>query len=328
MGARVPLVLVAVSLLACGGENEPGLRFVAVTFNTGTTDGMGFGGPGDYGEEQAALSDEWYGNGLAWWSVIEDTREYLAELGPDVIGFQEIFHPGECEDIPVEAHAGFICETWEPGDPTVAQLILGAGYQVACHPETYDKCVGIRRVFGTLRGCDEDLCLDGLRGTRLQGCGSSARIGAGVIDLVDGGELTVVNIHGTSGFAERDRDCRVAQFAQVFEDLGLGDGRPAADGARNLVFGDLNTDPGRLAGTDPSAAYWSEHAGEGRRFRHLSDVGPDALPTYADVLNIDHVAADELRGSCWAAGITPDRPPVTATVYYDHVPIVCDVEGD
>ena len=67
--------------------------------------------------------------------------------------FQEIFHPGECAAIPVEFHAGFYCETYADGDPTVAQAILGPGYQVACNLGKPDKCAAVRTALGTFRGC-------------------------------------------------------------------------------------------------------------------------------------------------------------------------------
>ena len=105
------------------------------------------------------------------------------------------------------------------------------------------------------------------------------------------------------------------------------DGEPAANGRVNLVMGDLNVDPIRLAGSDPSAARFTDFVGEGRPFHFISDAGRRATPTYASIVNIDHVASDTLDGSCWAAGITEGHPPVTDAVYFDHRPIVCSVYG-
>lgn len=297
--------------------------FVAVTFNTGTNDGLPHDGPPDdgYGSAEAAIADASYGNGLAWKAAIEDARRFFEELTPDIVAFQEIFHPGDCAAIPEEARAGFVCEGWKEGDPTVAQTVVGAGYQVACHVGNPDKCVAVRRAFGTLRGCDGDLCLEGLAGAKVEGCGGGSRVGRGVIDLADGGTpITVVNVHGTSGILPEDQACRAAQFAQVFVDLGLGDGEPAASGERNVILGDLNTDPGRLEAIDESARAWNAHL-EGSPFRHVTPFGPEAPPTYAGLFNIDHVVSDAFGGSC------PAPKPVTEMVYFDHLPIVCQLQG-
>ncbi len=307
---------------------EP-LAFTAVTFNTGTSESMGHDSEPDdgYTSEHAAVSDEYYGDGLAWLPAVDGATAFLADVQPDVIAFQEIFHPPECAAIPEDAHPDFICETWKEGDPTVAQMVLGEGYQVMCQPGNSDKCAAVRTGFGTFAGCDEDLCLEGLAGSVIDGCGSGTRVGRGVVELADGGELTVVAIHSSSGMASDDMDCRVAQVNQVFVDLG--DGAPAASGENNVILGDLNTDPGRLAEADPSAARWLDFValpGEDGDFQFVTEVGEDADPTYAGVMNIDHVISDHATGPCWHAGTTEGHDPVIDAIYFDHQPAVCALE--
>lgn len=308
----------------------PGRTLRAVTFNTGTS-GMydPDAGPDGFGKEQGKLVEEWYGSGLTWVPAINAARAWLAATRPDVVGFQEIFHPGECVDIPESAWTGFVCDGWTEGMPTVAQDVLGPGWQVMCHPGQSDKCAAVHRRVGRFRGCDADLCQEGMAGATIDGCSRGCRVGRGVIDLWDeGGSLTLVNLHGSAGIETGDRDCRVLQFEQVFVDLGRGDGEPAANGERNLVMGDFNTDPGRMAEADPSAARLLDFAGEDRPFRFLSEMGPDVTPTYAGFFNIDHVLTDAGHGACWAAGVTPGRPQVADFPHFDHVPIVCDVVLD
>jgi hypothetical protein len=242
-----------------------------------------------------------------------------------VIAFQEIFHSDDCAGIPEEARQGWVCEDWLPGAPVVAQHVLGAGYQVACHLGKTDKCLGVRRGFARLRGCDDDLCLDGLEGVPVPGCGSGSRVGRAVLELTSGEELTVVSVHGTSGFGSSDVACRQAQFAQAFVDFGDGSGEPAANGARNVILGDFNTDPGRATRLDASARALAEATGPGSRFRFLSAVGADAPPTYAGVFNIDHVIADRFAGACWSPGVGAGGTPVSPVVYLDHTPVVCDL---
>jgi hypothetical protein len=307
-----------------GGEPDPVAprTLTAVTFNTGTTAGLGHDqGPDDgYSEVDAAVSDAWYGDGLAWSAAVEDVRTWFAETPADIVAFQEVFYSGECPQIPGEAWPGFVCESWRDGDPTVAQEALGEGWQVACHQGKPDKCLAVRRAFGELAGCDEGLCLDGLDGGTVPGCGSGSRIGRGTIELVDGGTLTVVNVHGSSGLSPDDKDCRLAQFGQVWVDLG--DGEPAANGPRNLVLGDFNTDPGRFLGTDPSAAFVADTVASGD-FEFHTAVGPEAVRTYGGIANIDHVLSDAFVGGCWTAGIDAGHPAVSTIRYFDHAPAVC-----
>jgi hypothetical protein len=301
------------------------IELVAVTYNVGTNPALAHDAdPADgYTQAQAQISDDWYGNGLAWLPAIDAVTSFFATLEPEVVAFQEIFHSPECAQIPASAHAGFVCETWQPGDPTVAQRVLGPRYQIACNLGKPDKCLAVHEDFGRFAGCSADLCLDGLDGTSIPGCGGGARVGRGAIELVEGGTLTVVNVHGTSGIADADQDCRVAQFAQIFESL---DGEPAANGAINLVLADFNVDPARWIGFDPSANLLELHTPVGGTgsFAYVSEVGFEAVPTYLGYFNLDHQVSDTLTGNCSTPGVGGE-PPVLGTTYFDHVPIVCAV---
>lgn len=296
------------------GGAPPLSDFVAMTFNTGIPD-CSRAADAQYSCDDAAVAGEWYGTGLSFNVLVAEARAYVAGVQPDVVAFQEMFYSGGCADIPPEYHPGFVCETWQAGAPTVAQLVLGSGYQIACNLQKPDKCLAVKKSFGSWRGCAQDLCLDHLAGARVEGCGGGSRIGRGVIELAGGGELTVVNVHGTSGITRADQDCRVRQFEQVFADLGEGSGEPAANGARNLVLGDLNVDPARMF-WDASAAAWNSYVGDGLAFHFLTEAGFTAEPTYASLFNIDHVASDVFAGNCTGG-------EVTDIVAFDHMPIVC-----
>ncbi len=325
MPAQILPISLLLLLAACGSqspsptpdaaEGPPSLR--AMTFNAGTPDCDRTADAG-YTCADASVAAEWYGTGLAHRSLLPDVASLNAAVQPDLLALQEIFDVARCTEIPVDAHTGFICEGWQEGDPGVAEQILGEGYQVACHQGRADKCLAVRRAIGQFRGCSERLCRDHLQGGVTEDCGGGTRVGRGVIDLVGGGELTVVSIHGTSGFTPADQQCRITQFEQVFLDLRDGGGRPGADGGVNLVLGDLNTDPGRLALIDRSAARWNDFVGDGQAFTMLTPVGLLVPPTYANLLNIDHVASDRYAGTCFSA------VPSEQTAF-DHQPIVCDL---
>lgn len=315
---RVAAQLLLAALAACSSPpSQRPLALTAITFNTGTSEGQSWTPDSGYGPEQALLSDQHYGDGLAWLEAVERTRAYLQTANADVVGFQEIFHAPDCATVPAAAKPGFVCERWQVGDPTVAQEVVGDGFQVACNLGKPDKCLAVRESFGRLRGCGAKLCLDGLAGGQVAGCGSGSRVGRGVIELAGGGTLTVVLLHGTSGVSAEDAACRVKQIEQVFVDLGAGDG-PAASGERNLILGDFNTDPGRLAPADPSAVRWRDFVNPKSGFHFVTPVGPDVEPTYAGLVNIDHQVSDSLRGTCTSAPVLPFK-------YFDHQPQVCSL---
>lgn len=319
------VVLVLLEVGCSSPEPEP-LRMTVVSINTGTADLAGAIDPsenGGWGSEQASYSGTYYGHGLAFVPMVEQVRAYFAELSPDIIGFQELFYSGDCPSIPADAQRGFVCEDWSPGEPTVVERLLGPGYQIACHLGKSDKCIAVKRSFGTLRGCSSNLCLDGLAGGMVDGCGRGSRVGRGVIDLSAGGSVTVVNVHGSSGLSQDDANCRVRQFRQVFVDLG--DGEPAANGERNLVFGDMNTDPVRFYGGDVSADELLAWTAPHTPFRFISEVGEDAHPSYGGLVNIDHLLSDFAEGSCYSAGVSPEHPPITQWRHFDHHPLVCSI---
>lgn len=310
---------------ACNDGVAP-LELRVMTFNIGTTQGLDHDGGDDaYTGEDAARADAWYGNGLSWRPAEQALSAFLATERPDVVVFQEGFYDPWCAEMPVEQRVEhFICSDWSPGDPLQIERLLGEDYQVACAPGQEDNCAGVRLDFGAVRGCDgPGFCEGALDGLETPGdCGRGARVSALTVDRPDGRALTVVDLHGTSGMGADDQACRVAQLTQVFEDRG--DGRPAADGAANLVMGDLNTDPFALAGVDPSATFWAERVGEGLPFHYLSSSDDDGPRTYLGLTRIDHVASDTLEGDCKVPGATEGVPPVLDAVYWDHKPVLCD----
>jgi len=300
-------------------SEDAGLEvFVAVTFNTGIHPTVGSDG---FTLQQREYLDTYYGHGLAWGPAIDQARTFLERVQPDLVAFQEYFDVEECADIPVEARQGFVCEDWTPESPTVAQRILGPGYQLACNVGMPDKCAAVKTAFGTFPSCAEETCRDGLYGSVISGCGRGARIGRGLIQLVQGGTLTVVNVHGSSGYSDEEIDCRVLQVEQVFVDLG--DGAPAASGQRNLILGDFNTDPRSVTAilADASARRWNDFVGSDLPFDFINAH----VTTYQDLFCIDNMVSDLLTGSCFFPGYTEGYPAVSPEGYFDHVPTVCSI---
>jgi hypothetical protein len=315
-------MVLALVFAGCAAEDE---SFRVMTFNIGTTTGMGHDTDDNgYSEEMAQIADELYENSLSWNPAERDLIAWLAEHRPTIVVFQEGFYDRWCEEIEVDPELDFVCKGYTPERPLQIERLLGPDYQVACADGQEDNCAGVLRSFATMRGCPlEAPCLGGLEGMGPpDGCSRGARVGRVVLDLHDGTELTLVNVHGTSGVTDEDMECRSSQFAQIFIDRG--DGEPAASGERNLVMGDLNTDPWVLETSDPSAQLWNEYVGPGKPYEYISGTPETGPPTYAGLFRIDHVVSDALTGGCVVPG-TREEPPVHDGIYWDHMPQLCDV---
>lgn len=296
--------------------------FTVVTFNTGgSARGDGADNAG-FGATQAELSDEWYGNGIAWSTFVDDAARWFEDHPADLVAFQEIFDVSRCSEIPDDAREGFVCETYAEGDPGVPQRLLGDGWQIACHPGKADKCIAVRRTFGTIRGCDDAWCPDAARGAVIFGCSSGARVASVTLDLAQGGELTVINVHGTSGFRPEEQACRVQQIEHIFD--GIGDDAPLASGRRHLILGDFNTDPARMLDGDASARLWREYVGEGHPFHWITPDDADTPGTYGGLFTIDHVVSDAAVGTCAAPPRDGDGAVMPWT-FFDHRPWRCEL---
>lgn len=306
------------------------LTFKVLTFNIGTTKGLDHDkgekdGKGDgYTNKMAQIADELYENSLSWNPAEKALTAFLAKHKPDIAGFQEGFYDPWCEHIKVDPALDFVCKGYHKNRPLQIQRILGSDYQVACADGQEDNCIGVKKSFGTIVGCDPNKpCIKGLKGKGpTNGCSRGARMASAQIRLTSGDVMTVVLIHGTSGVTKKDQACRAEQFKQIFEDKG--DGKPHASGKVNLLLGDLNVDPFVMT-DDPSARIWNKYVGQGKAYRFISSDAKDGPRTYGRLFRIDHVASDKLSGHCVVPGMTKGWPAVLDAVYWDHKPLLCTV---
>ena len=331
MRLAVACAAVAMCFPALGYGEDAGhvsdLPFTVMTFNTGTgapltrepEENLG------YGPEQARISDTYYGNGLAWKAAVDVVRDFVQEISPDIVAFQEMFYCGDCADIPEDARAGFVCEDWKPGSPSVARLVLGDDYQIATHTGHNDKYLAVHKRFGRMRGCDTDFCPEGLDGFRIEDCGGGSRLGRAVIERKNGETLTVITYHGTSGVWKHDKKCRVKQIEQIFIDFG--DGAPGVNGRAHLILGDFNTDPARMRFLDRSAQRWNDFVGDGKPFHFLTAVASCAPRSYAyGLVNIDHIVSDVFHGDVLYPSKPDAKPPIFQFQMFDHTPVVVRIE--
>jgi hypothetical protein len=306
------------------------LSFRVMTMNIGTTEGLQHDQPPDdgYSQEMAEEADRYYGNGLSWNPAEDALTKFLAKTKPEIVVFQEGFFDEWCVGIPDNGY-DFVCQGYSKDRPLQVERLLGPDYQVACADGQEDNCAGVLSSFATMKGCAPgEPCMGGLEGEGPpDGCSNGARIGRVELELADGRDMTLVNVHGTSGFKLEDMLCRVSQFEQIFEDRG--DGQPAANGAVNLVMGDLNTDPFLAGSFEPSASYWKDwvgEAGDSKPFHYLSSSDNDGPATYTGDTRIDHIVSDVLSSAgCFVAGSSSGIDPVIDATYWDHKPVVCDV---
>lgn len=293
-----------------------------MTMNIGTTPGLAHDGDDAYTQELADIADELYENSLSWNPAERALVDFFDRESPDIFAFQEGFWDPWCERIAVDPELDFVCRDYAPERPKQVTRVVGEGFTAACGDGQEDNCVAVRNSVGRVLGCDEPVCAGALEGSGPpSGCSNGARVGRVEVELADGRLLTIVNVHGTSGFDVADGECRRDQFRQVFEDRG--DGEPAANGAMNLVLGDFNTDPVVSAPIDVSAAYLAETVAGGP-FEFLSPTDRDGPASYL-VFRIDHVLSDVASGTCVIPGSSDGTDPVLDTVYWDHRPVLCDL---
>lgn len=321
------VILLSGSVLAETTNKFPGadLPFTVMTFNTGTglsatnapEDNLG------YGREQAQISDQHYGNGLAWKPAVEAVRDFIQDVSPDIVAFQELFYCDDCESIPEEARAGFVCEDWAPGSPTVAQLILGENYYIATHPGNNDKCLAVHKRFGRIRGCDESICPGGLEGAYVEGCGGGARVARAVIERPSGDTISVIAYHGTSGFLGHDRECRARQVDRIFVDFG--DGAPGVNGKAHLILGDFNTDPKRLRCIDRSAQRWNSFVGTEKEFHFITDTSHCSPGAYFGCFHIDHIVSDVFQGRVLLSDTANKTTGLFDFQMFDHTPVIAEL---
>ena len=313
--------------------------FTVMTFNVGTTEKLVHDGdPDGYGDALADVAAAFYGNNLAWVPAREGLRTFIDALKPDIIGFQELYWDGHCAadcaaaqatdpDLHAAACTGadFVCGAPLPDTQITVRRLVGPDYAVACAPNHPDNCVAVRKAFGALADCPDGPCIGGLDGMAPpNGCTGGARVATAVVQVTDGPQVAVVDVHTVSG---SNVECRTAQLRQVFENRG--DDKPAAFGAHNIVLGDMNIDPFLIDPLyDASVAYWNDQVGAGRRFHYLSSpdsTGPNTHPS--TFMKLDHVISDNLDGSCVVLGVSEGTlPPVSeGSTFFDHRPVYCTV---
>lgn len=354
----LPAVLACLALVACDdadGRPEDATqdsatddaplvprRFTVMTFNVGTTSWIFLEGyPDGYSAELADVQSSFFGNNLAWLPAAGDVAQLIETVKPDIVAFQELFHDPDCDkdcaavaDTRPDVFAtacdsdAFPCRARldDPATDITVRRVLGDGYAIACAPGHPDNCVGVRKDFGTLDGCEDGPCIDGLDGMPPpNGCTKGARVATAVVHVHHGPTITVVDVHTTAG---TNIACREAQFRQVFEDRG--DGEPAGFGEWNIVLGDMNIDPfnAEMATSDASARYWNEQVGEGKGFHYLSSSDASGPYTHPFTMtHLDHVISDKLTGSCEV--LAPDGVSETDLPphhwFFDHRPVFCTV---
>lgn len=301
-------LLLAVFVLGCSPEGSG----VFVTLN-------GALGPSpELSAEAEAIASTTYADRLAHTEAIAEAADWIAETDPDVVVLQDLFDVRDCELVPADERAGFVCEEDEP--PSVARQVLGDSYTIACHDDNATACIGVHSRFGVPDGCEEEgECLDGAAGDAIEGCPGGARVGRVTIPLVEA-ELTMVNVQASEGMSDPAQACRIAQFEQIWLEM---DEDPAANGDRSVVFGSFETDPARLARRDVSAARLIELHEAAEDFLFVTRTNNRSPGAYRGTFDLDHMTSNFYHGACLYSGIDDAVPSLGAR--FDHPAIRCEL---
>ena len=306
-----------------------------ITINAGTTPGLAHdsdeeSGRAPYTDTTAGIVDASYQNSLSWNPAEARLTEWLAQVDPDIVAFQEIFHDPWCDDInrPEDAPLDLVCGSYTRERPRQVRRLMGPDFQIVCGEGKPDTCIAVHKRLGPVTACDgqPDNCLTTWDGfIPLSRCTSRDRLGRAFVESSNGHPaFNIIAVHGTSGLTVEDALCRRDIFSLIFDDKG--DGTPLVrPDAINLVLGDFNVDPILFAGGDDSADYLLEHIGDDHPFQWHSPTDPSGPRSYALGVSIDHVASDGLTGSCIIPGSSPGVAPIWDRIYWDHRPVVCEL---
>lgn len=256
---------------------------------------------------------------LCWTELEQTITARIAELAPDVVMFQEVLDPAQCDAVenPPEDH---VCQLEMAGfQPPQARRLLGPDYTVVCDARNGYECIGVHTDFGTINGCEEgELCPRAARtAPPVEGCDEGFTLSAVTVAAGDT-SFDVINGHPPSDAAgaTEGRECRTAYFEHVF-----GAEATLVTSDTVVLGGDFNFDPYRQSDAYPDITLWNTHvgftgptqAGDSPAFAYHSGVVEHDPPYWTSPLSkttLDHVVSTGLVGRCVTLGAHPGLAPL------------------
>lgn len=229
-----------------------------------------------------------YNNKLCKSSIEREISVNIKKLKPDIIFFQELLHPDQCEGW-AEQDTDLVCFDNSPLKIKIQpRRLLGDNYSIACFSRMRQEighhvgleCIAVHKDIGHIEFCDiGSLCLNIGRDDIVKEKCNPEFIVSSVVAYINNVRVTLINAHTHS----RNQRCRMSSINQLFRgDYGES---PLASKEYTIIAGDFNFDPFRDQGN--LLDVWNEFVGEygsGRPFYYHS--GPaEKNPPYPTVFN-------------------------------------------
>lgn len=240
---------------------------------------------------------------LCYKDVEDRIAENVRALQPEIVAFQELLAPWQCESFE-QNHPKILCSE-EQKIPQVRR-ILGEDYSIVCDQRWQFTCIALRVDKGEIIGCKPGgLCNIARTSREITGCDNGFTISAVTVLLNNGYIFDVVNAHPQS----TDAKCRAKMLSQIF-----GEGtvqNPLVIEDKVLLIGDYNLDPWR--DKDESVTLWNdmiEKGWKGKELRYHSGIAEKNPPRFTSFLlhrrkTVDLVISNFADGVCQVLGETP-----------------------
>jgi len=274
-----------------------------------------------------------YNNKLCQLTVEKAIAEHIKTIRPDIIFFQELLHPSQCEDLN-EADRNKVCYKKNEADITSyqPQRLLGKNYSILCaarmreeigHPLGME-CIGVHVDFGSIEGCDRgQICFtsQGLD-SPASDCNPEFIVMSAIVKV---GDLRIGLINGHPH--SRNKSCQDNSIKQIFEGVN---GIPLVDTDKIIIAGDFNFDPFRGNNVPKSWQLNVGMFGSGLPFYYHSGL-VEHEPPYPTAYflfqkkTVDHVISNFAWGVCTTLGEAPGTRRIDNGKGMDHRAVMCDL---
>jgi hypothetical protein len=257
-------------------------------------------------------------NKLCYKDVEERIIENVQLLSPDIVAFQEVLAPWQCENIKTTNKSKVCYE--EQLVPQVRRL-LGSEYTIACNDREKNQfeCIAIKKSVGSIIGCEPgQLCHSARTGVMVDTCDNGFTVSAATIKLTNGFTFDLVNFHPQS----TDDECRAKMISLAFQGNELS--KPLIQQDNVLLMGDFNFDPWR--DQDKSTTAWNDFFTKGwggKKFNYHSGIAEKSPPYFTSFVfyrrrTVDFVVSNFADGTCNVLGESPSTSRLDGGRGTDH----------
>lgn len=255
-------------------------------------------------------------NNLCYKEVEQKIADKIKILNPDIISFQELLAPWQCEQID-ENNIRKVCSKAQV-IPQIRRLV-GGEYSIACTSRNQFECVAVHTRIGQIMGCSiGELCNIARTGIELSNCDNGFSISAITVNLHNNFTFDIVNVHPQSS----DSVCRTQMLSLIFEQTKGT--KPLIQEDNVLIMGDFNLDPWR--DDDESTDKWKkyfEQGWAGKPFSYHSGIVETAPPNFTSFLflrgkTVDFIVSNFANGTCSVLGESTNTTRLDGGKGMDH----------